>query len=474
MRWRWLLLYLGLNEAANVTEPLAPTGIVRRDDPETTALPADGIAAQIKAGETHYYMPKFDLFGIQQHLSLSECHREPAEALPLSLSTRRFNETTERGLIEVAYGEDDGAIRIDAPKNGTIWSYQVGMAYSSSWYLKTPNLYLVDSDFRNALFVSSTYDDLQESIENTTYAGIKEYEKDEMNSTLLSLFVFDKGNNPIRHLNRSYCALQQNSLLNQANADLSDTNRGASNQTTRGQFFLKGLNRSTRYEAYLGLKSPFNGAIGGASFRHVDFSSKTSESCQVLYNMTFCDQMAFAVPGNASTFSVPELSNLYDNMAKERYSNFSKSLQQISCDVAEDDRYSMFSTCRDCDYSYRQWLCAITIPRCADWENNASYLAPREVGKSRNPEINRLIKPGRYKEILPCRSLCYGLVRTCPLSLGFTCPTQDLINSSYGVMGDDGDVTCSYPGAVYDDNSGVFAHPSLKLTLLCIVFIFIL
>lgn len=472
MRWQSLFLSCGL--AANVTEPLEATGLLARESPETTNLPAKGIATTIGPGETHYYRTKFDQFGVMEHLSLSECQRHPKDASPLRLATRRFNESTYLGLADISYDENDGTIEVQAPKNGTTWSYQLGVGYSSSWPLGTPDLYLVDSDFQNALFVTAPYYLVEQTITNTSYAAIDQYSASEMNTTLFSLFVFDKSNNPVRHLNRSYCALEQNALLNQNNADLSETTRGKGNSSLRGQFFLTGLNHSTAYEAYLGLKSLFNGALGGATFRQVDFRSKTSSSCQILYNMTFCNEMAFAVPGNATSFSVPELSALYDSMAMNRYKNFSKSLQQVSCNVSLDNRFSMFADCDTCDYSYRQWLCATTIPRCADWTNNASYLAPRDIGGSRNPEINRLIQPGRYKEILPCRSLCYSLVRDCPTDFGFNCPGKSLIDYSYGEMADDGDVTCSYPGAVYDGDGTSFLKPSLKLTLLCIVLLYIL
>jgi calcium channel MID1 len=68
---------------------------------------------------------------------------------------------------------------------------------------------------------------------------------------------------------------------------------------------------------------------------------------------------------------------------------------------------------------------------------------------SRNPIIDTDIKPGPYKEVLPCQDLCHELVQSCPASLGFGCPVEEWLNASYGVRSPNGDITCSYLGAAY-------------------------
>lgn len=119
----------------------------------------------------------------------------------------------------------------------------------------------------------------------------------------------------------------------------------------------------------------------------------------------------------------------------------------------------------------------MTIPRCEDFSKNHDFLAPRGASQkfingsslpttdalrhrvasnsSRNPMIDSRIKPGPYKEILPCQDLCHDLVRKCPAALGFQCPGPKQVNSSYGYRDPSGSVTCSYLGAAYFLSKGV-------------------
>ena len=47
--------------------------------------------------------------------------------------------------------------------------------------------------------------------------------------------------------------------------------------------------------------------------------------------------------------------------------------------------------------------------------------------------IDAIIKPGPYKEVLPCEDLCYELVRSCPSFMSFACPLAGHgLNYSYG------------------------------------------
>lgn len=68
---------------------------------------------------------------------------------------------------------------------------------------------------------------------------------------------------------------------------------------------------------------------------------------------------------------------------------------------------------------------------------------------SRTPLIDEVIKPGPYKELLPCEELCYGLVRSCPARLGFSCPLEDHgLNHTYGKLKGAGqdEWQCNIPG----------------------------
>lgn len=91
---------------------------------------------------------------------------------------------------------------------------------------------------------------------------------------------------------------------------------------------------------------------------------------------------------------------------------------------------------------------------------------------SRNLQIDQLVVPGPYKEVLPCDDLCYTLVQSCPASMGFNCPQPGDIgfNASYGLKplgngqnnnGRITNITCNKPGAVYFSRAAGLALPSL-------------
>lgn len=200
------------------------------------------------------------------------------------------------------------------------------------------------------------------------------------------------------------------------------------------------------------------------------------DNCALLFNLSFCTSVAYAAPANPQTFNTTEsLAQKYDQYAQSLYQNFTNSLQQIPCNTTSSAQYSLARDCNDCDAAYRQWLCAVTIPRCDDISNPATYLQPRAVNypfinssyaietdgnaafseanrnrtsfnSSRNPMIDTIIKPGPYKELLPCKDICYNLVRNCPAALQFVCPLVGHgLNYSYGSPHSDLELTCNSP-----------------------------
>lgn len=200
-----------------------------------------------------------------------------------------------------------------------------------------------------------------------------------------------------------------------------------------------------------------------------------------MFNLTFCDQVAYAVPGNNQTFpNTTVLGTFYDDYARSLYDGFNKSMQVIPCEAPATQQFSLVRNCSTCALAYKDWLCSVTIPRCEDFSNPAKYLQPRGINTtfpdgsapapdqlgpyngsrtklsflaSRNPLIDEIVKPGPYKEVLPCEELCYDLVQSCPASMGFTCPRPWNIgfNTSYGTHtgSSDGTVTCNYPGSFH-------------------------
>jgi calcium channel MID1 len=209
-------------------------------------------------------------------------------------------------------------------------------------------------------------------------------------------------------------------------------------------------------------------------------------NCAVIFNLSFCSEVAYAVPANPS-IDVKQLMDIYDDNAAQMYKNFSNSLQQIACNTSSTSKYSLASGCDQCAAAYKQWLCAVTVPRCTDYANDYSFLRARNTGQaflngsfldssdpwfnltmtnsSRNPMIDTEIKPGPYKEVLPCEDLCYDLVQKCPAALGFGCPEGEWLSSSYGIRSPDGDITCSYLGAAYFLNAGWKVMDSTRLAL---------
>jgi calcium channel MID1 len=174
------------------------------------------------------------------------------------------------------------------------------------------------------------------------------------------------------------------------------------------------------------------------------------------------------------------------------YKNFEYSLQQIACETTNSAQYSLVRTCDDCAAAYKQWLCSVTIPRCTDFSSTLSWLQERNIGQaypngtqldpatlasaqnilylnsSRNPNIDSVVQPGPYKEVLPCTDLCSSIVQSCPSAMGFGCPQRGGIgyNTSYGDRPDDsaeqdGQITCNYPGAAYFLSAGHELRPGI-------------
>lgn len=79
------------------------------------------------------------------------------------------------------------------------------------------------------------------------------------------------------------------------------------------------------------------------------------ENCQVLYGLSFCDQVAYAVPANTNNFpNVSSLAAYYDNATLYNYQIFQKVLAQIPCETTSSAQYSLARTCKDCDAAYKQ------------------------------------------------------------------------------------------------------------------------
>lgn len=213
----------------------------------------------------------------------------------------------------------------------------------------------------------------------------------------------------------------------------------------------------------------------------------------MIFNLSFCTQTAYAVPGNPHNFpNFTSLAAFYDNATQAQYQYFENVLAQIPCETTSSAQYSLARDCSDCAAAYQEWLCSVSIPRCTDFSSNLPWLQERAMGQpfpngtylsqdqiifannsvflnaSRNPNIDTFVQPGPYKEVLPCDDLCHNLVQSCSSAMSFACPRVGRIgfNASYGQMPNPafsdqiGQITCNYPGAAYDQLSGAVRTPS--------------
>lgn len=250
-------------------------------------------------------------------------------------------------------------------------------------------------------------------------------------------------------LSHSFCVFRSNpSLFTTANAQISMTTRGAGG-LPKQQFFLGGLNASTEYNLYLTLPSNTTGMGGTVYAPSVSIKTKTSDSCQLVFNLSFCTETAYAAPANPDILNSTHLATFYDSLASELFTNFSTTLQLNPCNTTLSAQYSLFRNCTSCLEAYQNWLCAVTIPRCTDFTDTSSFLFPRPVNTSRNPLIDQTVQPGAYKEIMPCSQLCFGVERNCPATLGFQCPIRGSFAMRNSYVEDSSGKTCNAPQLQY-------------------------
>ncbi|KAJ9142542.1 Stretch-activated Ca-permeable channel [Coniochaeta hoffmannii] len=368
-------------------------------------------------------------------------------------------------------------------------TYNFEVAASSEAYFHSYNaqqdadLIWVDSDSQGALLITHN---LTDSTDEATADQI-------MRTQPYVMFAQNTQEEwSIKGLKYSYCGLQNNAQIaatrNGKFASMVTTGmtrRGPGN-LPKQEFYFSGLNASASYLGILALNGDEgksgSGVVGGGGhvYRATNFTTKSDHgNCQIILNLPFCDQVAYSVPSNPNSFAnATLLATFYDNLAQSAYSNFQKALAQISCEAPATQRYSLVRTCDDCAAAYKSWLCSVTIPRCEDFSTTDAWLQPRNlrqafpngetldaatlagfgntsaVTSSRNPAIDEVVRPGPYKEVLPCEDLCYNLTQSCPSALGFNCPRPGMVgfNTSYGIRGkqdENGEVYCNYPGAAH-------------------------
>ncbi|KAJ5445038.1 hypothetical protein N7491_001120 [Penicillium cf. griseofulvum] len=374
--------------------------------------------------------------------------------------------------------DNDVFIGVAAPNSTDYmgsYKYQIAAsidAYFHSIVEDDPNLFFVDADVSAALLVTNN---LTLSEPNST-----NYHQWMNIVPPYTMFAHNINDTALEGLEKSFCALDELSQMGRISnsTEVGMTSRGLGNKP-KEQFYITGLNQSSSYSGLLAMignsTASGNGIIGGGGkvWKPMNFTTKTDDNCAVLFNLTFCSEVAYAVPSNPK-LSVDKLRAIYDDHAAALYQNFNYSLQQIQCNATQESMFSLAVNCDDCASAYKQWLCGVTIPAArttatmpttyqafingSSLPDDSPYRKLVATNRSRNAIIDKQIMPGPYKEILPCEDICHTLVRSCPSALGFGCPSGDLVASSYGqrpLGNQTGIITCSYLGAVYYLNLGV-------------------
>jgi calcium channel MID1 len=409
--------------------------------------------------------------------------------------------TEDQRIIEVDGGyalvtlgpDSDVFIGISAPTTtqfSGVWNYEIAASIDAPFHganTTWPNLFFVDGDNHAALLV--TNDTTQANSSDSIYQDWMSLRPP------WGMFAHPQNQPSVLGVRYSYCGLKNEAkiIANLENAN----NQNVAQMTNRGlggkpkeQFYITGLNSSWSYYGFLGMQgnstASGDGVVGGGGmvWANMTFNTKSLGNCALMYNLSFCSEVAYAVPTNPDLFSpldgLPELQARYDSYAAQMYQYFNYSLQQIPCNTTSSAQYSLVRNCTDCARAYKQWLCAVTIPRCDDYNKTGPGLMARNVAQpfangssisnlpgwnaelqqpllnsvatnsSRNPIIDRDIRPGPYKELLPCEDLCYDLVQSCPAALGFSCPLRGRgLEESYGFRSGSDNLTCSYLGAAF-------------------------
>ena len=305
------------------------------------------------------------------------------------------------------------------------WSYQLAASIDGFYHSYSDNqsLLLLDTDSNSALFVSSNLTD--QGPGNSSFG-----EWMNMWPPPLTLFAHNGNDSSIEGLRFSYCGLQNYAQIQpnatgsgRLNMSMTERSVGAWNSgpEPKQQFYLNALDKSSGYYGIMAMNgnSSHSGAGvvngGGQVWRYMQFTTKSGMSsrsspsrissinsladgnCQLLFNLSTCPNLAHAVPSSpAFELDTPSLMSLYDSAAAALLQNFTYSLAQIPCNTTQTAQYSLARNCADCASAYRNWLCAVTIPRCDDFSSGSIYGQPRNV----NP-LSKFVTGNRLNDFAP-------------------------------------------------------------------------
>ncbi|CAG8459343.1 2519_t:CDS:2 [Diversispora eburnea] len=237
---------------------------------------------------------------------------------------------------------------------------------------------------------------------------------DETINLSASFLTYIVDSNSVVGLYNSLCAYESNTPDN-INITYSETTRGFiyPDKGKKVTISINNLKNGMNYTALV-ISKNINGKVNNIT----DNSNKDFHIDPILLHTK---SLAYSVPANP-LLPISKIIKFYDELAEEYFKNFTLTLSQFSCNKTH---YSLVRSCNDCLESYKNWICAMTVPRCGDADffstsdddndfSDSSIIGgiARNANKSRIPKIDKEMVPGAYIEIPPCINLCYNTTQS--------------------------------------------------------------
>lgn len=415
----------------------------------------DSISKNISTGKVVAFNDGYveDLGVVTLNLNISGNSIVAYNDTDLYIIIQMFNTTTGLAL------EEDNPLTKDVVINYRLSISENDLVYQ--WDVR-PWFEVLDTDYSSALLMTG----------NTTYSTTT-LKGDPKNATIEDLSLYDLYVYDIDEFNKlnstslvkSVTAVKNGNYLISSENETKSSNdldeKGLRVQKYIGSspvgvsefFYITGLNHSTTYVSLLTKKITNNDGnltdVGGIIFAADAFTTQSDNTCSLIYGLDFCNNIAYSVPTSSFVGDNKTLmAETYEYIATGLYNNFTNALSLVDCDTELDSRYSPLRTCDDCAIAYKNWLCAVSIPRCTSKESD--FYLKRSKNVNRNKLIDLYIRPiSDYYEILPCIDMCYYMVRDCPSKFGFACPDinnyEELLLHSYNfwAITDDEMPTCN-------------------------------
>src|SRR5271170_3960774 len=205
------------------------------------------------------------------------------------------------------------------------WNYEIAASVDAPYHSTNEtwsNLFFVDSDNHAALLITN----------DTTQANSSSpvYQEWMSMKPPYGVFAHNMNDSSILGVQSSYCGL---SKLAHIVVDVGTQNQTVAGMTNRGlggkpkeQFYINNLNATSKYWGFLAMpRNSTPGVIGGGGkvWMAMNFTTKTGKlvtfpthvwlkqsshtiaesNCALMYNLSFCSEVAYAVPSNPDKFS---------------------------------------------------------------------------------------------------------------------------------------------------------------------------